>query len=78
MIRFLFENQPLYKTRSTPPYINITVDPSGGGMSQLAACAHYFDDQKNLVVSSWPNNVLVLRLLFNVLEDLHNVDFGKA
>lgn len=41
-----------YMTHSTPRYIFVCVDPSGGGMSQLAICSGYYDDTLNFVVSS--------------------------
>jgi hypothetical protein len=42
---------PMKKTLSTPKYVFITVDPSGGGMSQLGICSGYYDDELNFVVS---------------------------
>jgi len=44
---------PVKKTLSTPKYVFITVDPSGGGMSQLGICSAYYDDDLNFVVSSF-------------------------
>lgn len=39
-------------TTSTPEYVFITVDPSGGGMSQLAICSGYYTLDGSFVVSS--------------------------
>lgn len=39
-----------YVTHSAPKHIFITVDPSGGGMSQLALCSGYFPDGLTFVV----------------------------
>lgn len=49
LIRF-FE-RPTYRVESTPEYIFVTCDPSGGGISQLVICSGYFDDALNWVVS---------------------------
>lgn len=38
-------------TLSSPQYVFITVDPSGGGVSQLGMCSGYYDDDLNFVVS---------------------------
>jgi hypothetical protein len=46
-----FFDKPVYRTESTPDYIFVTCDPSGGGMSQLAICSGYFDEALNWVVS---------------------------
>jgi hypothetical protein len=46
-----FFDKPAYRTESTPDYIFVTCDPSGGGMSQLAICSGYFDEALNWVVS---------------------------
>lgn len=43
--------RPAYQTRSTPSHVFVACDPSGGGMSQLAICSGYYDDDLNFVVS---------------------------
>jgi hypothetical protein len=43
-------SMPPYVTKSTPKFVFTTVDPSGGGMSQLAICTGYYDDDLNFVV----------------------------
>lgn len=53
-----FFSRPAYDTRSTPEYIFVTVDPSGGGMSQLAICSGFYDEALNFVVSEDPSCTL--------------------
>jgi len=43
-------NAPDYVTKVTPKYVFTTVDPSGGGISQLAICTGYYDEDLNYVV----------------------------
>ena len=50
LINEMFEAPPKMTT-STPEYVFITVDPSGGGVSQLGICSGYYDDDLNFVVS---------------------------
>lgn len=49
LIHQMFSN-PTYLTESTPEYVFITVDPSGGGMSQLAICSGYYTLDGSYVV----------------------------
>ena len=49
-IERFFQRAP-FMTHSSPRYIFVTCDPSGGGMSQLAICSGYYDDLLNFVVS---------------------------
>lgn len=42
---------PPYVTKSSPSHVFITVDPSGGGMSQLGICSGYYTDELEFVVS---------------------------
>lgn len=51
----MFQRAP-YITKSSPEYIIVTVDPSGGGMSQLAICSGYYDAELSFVVSLFPTN----------------------
>lgn len=41
---------PAVLTKSSPKYVFITVDPSGGGMSQLGICSGYYNDHMEFVV----------------------------
>lgn len=43
-------NTPPILTKSSPKYVFITVDPSGGGMSQLGICSGYYTDHMEFVV----------------------------
>lgn len=56
----MFQRTP-YLTKSSPEYIIVTVDPSGGGMSQLAICSGYYDADLSFVVSRCQANVVVCR-----------------
>ena len=47
-------NNPHISTKSSPQYIYITIDPSGGGTSQLAICSGYYDFDLNYVVRMVP------------------------
>lgn len=51
LIHQMFSN-PTYLTESTPEYVFITVDPSGGGMSQLAICSGYYTLDGSYVVKN--------------------------
>jgi len=42
---------PPYVTKTAPKYVFITVDPSGGGVSQLGICSGYYTDELEFVVS---------------------------
>lgn len=44
---------PRIATRIAPPYVFITVDPSGGGISQLAITSGYYDDTASDYVVSF-------------------------
>lgn len=48
LIETLFLLPPVV-TKSTPEFVFITVDPSGGGMSQLAICTGYYDESDYVV-----------------------------
>jgi hypothetical protein len=50
LIHQMFSN-PSYLTESAPEYVFITVDPSGGGMSQLAICSGYYTLDGSFVVN---------------------------
>lgn len=54
---------PPYHTKVTPQYIFTTVDPSGGGISQLAICTGYYDDNLNYVVSIFKTVPLYIPIL---------------
>lgn len=54
-----FFQRPAYVTKSSPEYVVITVDPSGGGMSQLAICSGYYDADLSFVVSRGQANAVV-------------------
>ncbi len=45
-----FFSRTPFETRTTPPYIYITCDPSGGGLSQLAICSGYYDNAGNWII----------------------------
>jgi hypothetical protein len=48
LINNMFNLPPIVPTYS-PEYIFITVDPSGGGMSELAICTGYYDGTDHVV-----------------------------
>lgn len=50
LIHQMFTGDPMVTT-SSPEYIFITVDPSGGGMSQLAICSGYYTLSGEFVVN---------------------------
>lgn len=50
LIHQMFTGDPM-ETTSSPEYIFITVDPSGGGMSQLAICSGYYTLSGEFVVN---------------------------
>jgi hypothetical protein len=54
LLQRMFSN-PHIPTNSSPQYVFITVDPSGGGTSQLAICSGYYDFNLNYVVSKTKN-----------------------
>lgn len=67
-------NGPTYKTESAPEYIFITVDPSGGGISQLAVCSGFYDDDLNFVVSFyWSHYILYSYSFFKIFKHFNNV-----
>jgi hypothetical protein len=51
----MFTGDPMVTT-SSPEYIFITVDPSGGGMSQLAICSGYYTLSGEFVVIHFKKN----------------------
>jgi hypothetical protein len=65
-----FSLPPLIST-TRPPFVFITTDPSGGGVSQLAVCASYYDSDLNYVVRT--QHVLFTQRLLQVSESLNNV-----
>lgn len=50
LINSMFSLPPIV-TKSSPKYVFITVDPSGGGVSQLGICSGYYNDELEFVVS---------------------------
>lgn len=42
---------PSVVTTSSPKYVFVTIDPSGGGVSQLGICSGYYNDELEYVVS---------------------------
>ena len=71
-IAFMFDNE-LYNTRSIPELLFISVDPNGGGNSNMAIVTGYYTDQMDFVV-----NILCC-LLFSFLRTHHvRVKNGNA
>lgn len=48
LIAQMFTMPPILTT-SSPNYVFVTVDPSGGGMSQLAICSGYYQENEHVV-----------------------------
>lgn len=59
LIKRVFELPPLVYG-SSPKYVFVTVDPSGGGVSQMAMCIGYYDDAMMVFIVSNPLNVLCI------------------
>lgn len=52
LIAHMFTGIPAVITTATPTYVFVTVDPSGGGMSQLAICSGYYRETDHVVSGS--------------------------
>jgi len=65
--------QPTFQTTSAPEYIFTCVDPSGGGVSQLAICSGYYDTYKNYVVSFIYQNGPIQYSVFVASSNFSNI-----
>jgi hypothetical protein len=76
LIAAMFAMPPVV-TQSTPNFVFVTVDPSGGGMSQLAICSGYYRETDHVVSGPITYSSLVDSRKFSSISMALNLLYGN-